>query len=156
MSGNPANIRVRRGSPGDEQRLLQIDSSANSGAGREQLFTRACGTAADGRESALVVLVEGVIQGFLIYSQVLDEVSIHDVAVHADCQGQGLGRLLLTQALEHMRTLGAQRCLLEVRKSNQVARSLYRRLQFHEDGVRPNYYPAATGREDAVLMSRQL
>jgi len=156
VSGNPANTLVRPGSPGDERRLLQIDASANSSAGREQLFARACGVVADARELALVVLVDNVIQGFLIYSQVLDEVSIHDVAVHADSQGRGLGRLLLAQALLQMKSRGAQRCLLEVRESNRAARALYSGLCFQEDGVRRNYYPVATGREDAVLMSRQL
>ena len=156
MSAIPANIHVRPGSPGDERRLLQIDASANASAGREQLFARACGVVADARELALVVLVDDVIQGFLIYSQVLDEVSIHDVAVHADSQGRGLGRLLLAQALLQMKSRGAQRCLLEVRESNRAARALYSRLCFREDGVRQNYYPAATGREDAVLMSLQL
>jgi ribosomal-protein-alanine N-acetyltransferase len=156
VSGNPANTLVRPGSPGDERRLLQIDASANSSAGREQLFARACGAVADASEIALVVLVDDVIQGFLIYSQVLDEVSIHDVAVHVDSGGQGVGRLLLAQALLHMKSRGAQRCLLEVRESNRAARALYSRLRFREDGVRQNYYPAATGREDAVLMSLQL
>ena len=52
---------VRPGSPGDERRLLQIDASANSSAGREQLFARACGVVADARELALVVLVDDVL-----------------------------------------------------------------------------------------------
>jgi len=59
-------------------------------------------------------------------------------------------------AFELLGKSGAKRCLLEVRASNAAARGLYRSLGFQVDGVRKNYYPAATGREDALLMSREL
>jgi ribosomal-protein-alanine N-acetyltransferase len=51
---------------------------------------------------------------------------------------------------------GVRRCLLEVRESNTAARGLYETLSFQLDGIRKNYYPTTTGREDALLMSRQL
>ena len=50
----------------------------------------------------------------------------------------------------------ARRCLLEVRRSNKAARRLYQGSGFALDGVRKNYYPKAGGREDALLMSREL
>jgi ribosomal-protein-alanine N-acetyltransferase len=45
---------------------------------------------------------------------------------------------------------------LEVRAGNQEAQALYRRHGFVVTGVRPKYYPAREGREDAVLMSLTL
>ena len=71
-------------------------------------------------------------------------------------QRQGLGGLLLAAALRAAVAAGAGRCLLEVRASNRAALALYRRQGFTEDGVRKNYYPAGAGREDALLMSKEL
>ena len=45
---------------------------------------------------------------------------------------------------------------LEVRPSNEGARKLYRNIGFNEIAVRKNYYPAAKGREDAILMGLSL
>jgi ribosomal-protein-alanine N-acetyltransferase len=96
------------------------------------------------------------VQGYLSYTQVLDEATILDVAIHPDDQGQGLGRILLSGSLQQMLSLGVQRCLLEVRETNLAARALYAKLDFQLDGQRKNYYPAQNGRENALLMSRQL
>jgi ribosomal-protein-alanine N-acetyltransferase len=41
---------------------------------------------------------------------------------------------------------------LEVRSSNVSAITLYESIGFNEMGVRPGYYPAHNGRENAVLM----
>ncbi len=108
------------------------------------------------------------IAGFVVYSFVLDEACIHNVAVHPADQRKGLGRILLRAALEVARGHGVQRCCLEVRASNRAARGFYEQLGFREDGLRKNYYGGAghpgagqTGagifaREDAVLLSLQL
>ena len=46
--------------------------------------------------------------------------------------------------------------LLEVRPSNIAGYRLYTGLGFDEIGIRKNYYPAARGREDAILLARDL
>ena len=46
----------------------------------------------------------------------------------------------------------ARRLHLEVRPSNRGALALYRRLGFRLVGVRPRYYQALNGRENAWLM----
>ena len=45
---------------------------------------------------------------------------------------------------------------LEVRPSNPGALELYRQIGFVEIGRRKNYYAAKDGREDAIVMSRDL
>jgi [ribosomal protein S18]-alanine N-acetyltransferase len=45
---------------------------------------------------------------------------------------------------------------LEVRASNQTAISLYESMGFCEMSIRRGYYPANSGREDAVLMGLAL
>ena len=45
---------------------------------------------------------------------------------------------------------------LEVRPSNLSAIALYENMGFNEMAIRRGYYPAANGREDAVLMGLAL
>lgn len=86
----------------------------------------------------------------------VDELHLLNITVAPAWQGQGLGSQLLQQVF----ALGIERGLsmlwLEVRSSNQRARALYRRSGFSEVGLRRHYYPAADGREDAIVMSRPL
>ncbi|MBD2858377.1 ribosomal protein S18-alanine N-acetyltransferase [Spongiibacter sp. KMU-158] len=90
------------------------------------------------------------------FSLVLDELSLLNIVVDRDQRGRGLGKILLLAGLEWMQQFGAQRCVLEVRESNDSARALYRKLGFTEDGLRRNYYPLDGGHEHAVLMSADL
>jgi ribosomal-protein-alanine N-acetyltransferase len=133
-----------------------LDSLVNPSPWTENQFAGACGADPDGPESALVVCGDGQLLGFVVYSRVLDEACIHNIAVHPSQRGRGLGRLLLSAALAEAAGGGAARCYLEVRASNAAAHRLYETLGFQLDGVRRNYYCAAVGREDALLMSRQL
>ena len=48
---------------------------------------------------------------------------------------------------------GADKVFLEVRPSNQGAKALYRRFGFRQVSVRAGYYPAVSGREDALVLS---
>ena len=50
----------------------------------------------------------------------------------------------------------AQTMFLEVRPSNLIAYKLYETLGFNEVGIRENYYPAFTGREDALVLAIEL
>ncbi|AKH69095.1 ribosomal-protein-alanine acetyltransferase [Spongiibacter sp. IMCC21906] len=90
------------------------------------------------------------------YSLVFDELSLLNIVVADNQKGRGYGQALLEQGLEWMQQFGPARCILEVRVSNLAARRLYKRLGFGEDGLRKNYYPLGTGREDAMLMSVNL
>lgn len=94
--------------------------------------------------------------GISCYTLVLDDVSLLNIVVDTDSRGRGVGRQLLSDGLEWMQQFGGARCLLEVRESNTVARSLYTKLGFAEDGIRKNYYPLGDGYEHAVLMSADL
>jgi ribosomal-protein-alanine N-acetyltransferase len=137
----------------DVPALVSIDRGASLNPWNEQQFEQACG---DARTHAIVAELNDCVDGFVVLSQVLDEASILSIAVRCDCQKLGLGKTLLEAALVKMWRAGAERCLLEVRQSNVVARHLYQRAGFVLDGVRKNYYPNTDGREDALLMSLNL
>tara|TARA_R110002111_G_scaffold259275_1_gene329153 strand:- start:2656 stop:3177 length:522 start_codon:yes stop_codon:yes gene_type:complete len=95
----------------------------------------------------------GSLIGYVVVSYVLDEVQLLNLCVHPGYRGLGAGRFLL----RHLRTEAAResmnQVILEVRLSNKVASKLYRAEGFEETGRRPGYYPAASGREDARIMT---
>ena len=51
---------------------------------------------------------------------------------------------------------GLKVIFLEVRESNKVAISFYKKLNFKEIGLREGYYKKDSGRESALLMSLTL
>lgn len=67
-----------------------------------------------------------------------------------------LGRRLLAFLIEVARVRHSRNLVLEVRPSNAAARGLYASMGFSEVGVSRGYYPARTGREDAMLLSLAL
>jgi ribosomal-protein-alanine N-acetyltransferase len=96
-----------------------------------------------GRVVAVCVAMDGV-----------DEVHLLNIAVALDCHGRGLARALMAELVWHCRQCRAEALWLEVRPSNTRARALYLREGFADVGLRKRYYPAASGREDALVMRR--
>jgi len=76
-------------------------------------------------------------------------VHISTIAVHPDWRGRGLGELLLLTAMEKALERGSSVVSLEVRASNRVAQSLYRKYGFRFTSVHRGYYRDG---EDAWLM----
>ncbi len=97
----------------------------------------------------------GVI-GHGVLSVAAGECHVLNVCIHPDYRRRGLGRGLVEFLLDTARVKGAHVALLEVRPSNIAAYRLYTGLGFDEIGIRKNYYPAAKGREDAILLARDL
>jgi ribosomal-protein-alanine N-acetyltransferase len=95
----------------------------------------------------------GDLLGYFLLMAIVDEAHLLNVAVSAERQGQGLGRVLLNQAVACARGLGMESVLLEVRPSNTRALEIYERYGFKQIGRRKGYYPAANQqREDAIVM----
>ena len=99
---------------------------------------------------------EAGLAGYFVAMVGVDELHLLNVTVALPAQGQGLGHGLLDAVQAHGQRLHLATLLLEVRQSNERARALYRRRGFVEVGLRRGYYPAAPGREDAVVMSLPL
>ena len=96
----------------------------------------------------------GHILGYLLVYHAADEAEIARIAVQKEARRQvAAGKLM--QALEHYcEEHKMEKLLLDVRESNEAARSFYTKNGFVEDGIRQGFYTNPS--EDAVLMSRQL
>ncbi len=105
---------------------------------------------------AWVLHRDGTIIGYGMLSLAADEAHVLNVCAAPEEQGRGQGRRLLRALLQQARTRGAQRVFLEVRPSNTGAITLYHAEGFNEIGRRPRYYPAKAGREDAIVMAKEL
>jgi len=99
---------------------------------------------------------DGEIVGYGVMSVAAGECHILNLCVHPKLQRQGLGRRMLRGLLALGRARKVDTAFLEVRGSNRSAVGLYSAEGFCEVGVRRGYYPAADGREDAVIMARSL
>lgn len=85
-----------------------------------------------------------------------DEVHLLNIAVDASQHGTGLAQTILADLYDRCRQRQAAVVWLEVRPSNAPARARYVREGFIEVGVRKNYYAALNGREDALVMKRDI
>lgn len=97
-----------------------------------------------------------VLVGYFVVMVAVDEAHLLTIGVAPKRQRQGLGARLLRQAMAVALADGARTLLLEVRPSNSAALAMYRHFGFVQIGVRRGYYPAANGREDALVMTHPL
>lgn len=112
--------------------------------------------ALDAGNSAWIATEGGRLAGYAILMLVLDESHLLNVSVLEPFQRRGIGGAFLSHLFSVSSAAGAQRMFLEVRPSNLPAISLYQRFAFRQVGRRPGYYPARSGREDALIMVREL
>lgn len=98
----------------------------------------------------------GTVMAYSVLSHGASEAHVLTVCVAPEQQRRGLGRMMMEHMIDLARAHGVDTILLEVRPSNSGAIRLYHDLQFNQIGIRPDYYPAHDGREDAVVMARNL
>jgi len=92
------------------------------------------------------------IVGYCAFWLVHDELHINNLAVAPAHRRAGIASALLSRVLQEGRRLGADRAMLEVRRSNVVAIRVYERFGFTVTGVRHDYYSHPV--EDALVLWR--
>jgi len=91
--------------------------------------------------------------GYFYAQNILGEVTLLNLAVAPQHQGQGYGKQLMAGFLAMCENSKAESAWLEVRESNLSAIHLYQEQGFNEVDRRRGYYPAKNGKEDAIVMS---
>jgi [ribosomal protein S18]-alanine N-acetyltransferase len=94
--------------------------------------------------------------GYFVLMVGAGEGHLLNLSIAARHQRNGHGSAMLREAAALARSLGARSLFLEVRPSNRGAQALYTRFGFHRIAVRRGYYPAQTGREDALVLTLPL
>lgn len=98
----------------------------------------------------VVAVWKGRVVGYCGVWVIMDEAHITNIAVHPDFRGKKIGEMLLRHVISLSMAYGATKMTLEVRVTNLVAQSLYKKLGFKETGIRKGYY--SDNHEDALIM----
>jgi ribosomal-protein-alanine N-acetyltransferase len=139
-------LHIRRATTAEIPSMMALEKHAATAAhwSQEQYEKVLSGT------SEVLVLEDGpAILGFLVGRRIDSEWEIENVAIAGHERRRGWGTRLVAEFLNQARAQGAKSIFLEVRESNQAARSLYEKLAFRENGRRKRYYREPE--EDAIL-----
>mgnify|MGYP001001622289 FL=1 len=98
----------------------------------------------------IVVEVEDRVVGYGGIWLIIDEGHITNIAIDKEYRGLGLGNKLLEGLIQLCIDRDIKAITLEVRKSNEIAKGLYKKYGFKECGIRPGYY--TNNNEDAIIM----
>lgn len=96
------------------------------------------------------------IVGHAVISVTAGESHMLNLSIASEHQRKGFGRQFIEFLIDEAGARNAQTMLLEVRPSNTAAINCYTSAGFNEIGCRKDYYPAADGREDALLFARHI
>jgi ribosomal-protein-alanine N-acetyltransferase len=150
LNENPPLIRSMR--PVDLQRITAIENGSYDYPWGQGIFSD-CLIAG---YYCIVIEQDRDIVGYSIVSVAAAEAHILNLCVDGAMQGQGYGSLLLDDVIKYARRHKVQRMFLEVRPSNAIAIHLYEQAGFNRLGIRPDYYKAQVGREDALVLALQI
>lgn len=96
-----------------------------------------------------IAKLDNEIIGYIAISKILDIVDILSVVVKEEYKRKGVATLLL----EYIFKLdNVSKIMLEVRKSNTIAQTLYEKLDFKKIHTRENYY--SENHEDAYIYEK--
>ena len=98
----------------------------------------------------LVAKMGEKVVGYLGMYCAFDEAEITNVGVDKKMWNQGIGQILMDAALKQARQEKIEHLILEVRKSNEQAIHLYKKMGFEKIGLRPDFYEQP--REDGIVM----
>lgn len=98
----------------------------------------------------IVLEIDKKVVGYCGVWIVVDEAHVTNVAILPEYRGRKLGEALMQKLFDVARGMGARSMTLEVRVTNYIAQSLYRKFGFQNGGLRKNYY--IDNQEDALVM----
>ena len=96
----------------------------------------------------------GVCVGFAVFYLTAPESELPDIVVSESYRGRGIGKLLLDASIRQLSLRGVDTVFLEVRVSNERARTLYEKMGFEEIGRRKYFYSNPI--EDAICMRLEI
>lgn len=101
----------------------------------------------------LVALSDEQVIGYVGSQFVMDEADMMNIAVAESFRRRGVARELVNALVSALTSRHVRSLTLEVRASNEAAKSLYDAMGFRQVGRRPNYYSAP--KEDALILRKE-
>jgi [ribosomal protein S18]-alanine N-acetyltransferase len=169
MKSSPAAVQIRRMTPEDLDRVMEIAQSLDHApqwphqayvAALDSLNTPhrialvAAGPYPDPNADPNSTPETGAVVGFLVASSLPPQAELETIAVSVEAQRRGVAGRLFAAMGEALKQERVREVILEVRPSNRAALAFYRAQGFAETGRRPRYY--ADPVEDAVLLALRL
>ncbi|MGQ0792620.1 MAG: ribosomal protein S18-alanine N-acetyltransferase [Deltaproteobacteria bacterium] len=142
-----SNVFIEEMKPEDLDEVLLIERSSFPSPWPRRIFEMELKTR---RSFKCVSRVGGAVAGYIIAWIIYDEGHILNVAVHPDFRRLGIGEALMRECLGYFTRKSVKYAILEVRRSNLGAITLYEKLGFNPVGVRKSYY--SDTEEDAIVM----
>lgn len=138
----------------DVDALMPIETACHSHPWSEKTFKSCIG----GRYFGSFIKSNDDLVGFYIGEHVVGEVTLMDICVSPDKQGNGFGKVMLNHFIDEAKRIEATKIWLEVRAKNISAQMMYINSGFVETDRRVGYYPSASGfgYEDAIIMCLSL
>lgn len=151
-AGDADGFEIRPAERADLLAVVRIENESFSQPWPYDAFERFLGD-----PGFLVAVANGDVAGYIVadvtrrFGRNLGHVK--DVAVHPEYRNAGVGSSLLRRAVAVLSIHGADSVKLEVRRSNEGAKHLYRKFGFEPVRRVPGYYEDG---EEAVVMVRDL
>lgn len=142
------NVTVREMRESDIDRILEIERESFSPPWSREAFLLEL--TKNILAKYIVVEIEGKVVGYGGIWLIIDEGHVTNIAIDKEYRGLGLGKKLLEGLIQLCIDRDIKSITLEVRKSNEVAKGLYKKYGFKECGIRPGYY--TDNNEDAIIM----
>ena len=101
----------------------------------------------------LVAVEDDCVVGYVGSQTVLGETDMMNIAIHPDYRNRGIAVELISELIQELIRHGSHGLMLEVRASNEPAKSLYSKLGFETVGIRKNYY--RNPKEDALILRKE-
>ncbi len=146
MKSTQIDLLFRRLCADDAKEMYLLESQCFSLPWSEAQCRQAFGQAAF---AAFGLWLKTQLVAYISIYHIHDDFEILNIAVHPDERGKGYGRRVLQMALQIALKMGMKSVVLEVRRSNYIAISLYESSGFTLTGTRSRYYP--DNNEDALI-----
>lgn len=143
-----AEFTIRQMTENDIDVVLEIDLTCFSAPWSREIYENE--VLENNFAHYFVIKTDENVIGYVGLWLVLDDAQVTNIAILPSYRGYGIGENLFGYALQYLIQEGAKHLSLEVRKSNQVAQSMYKKFGLQKGGVRKKYYP--DNGEDAFVM----
>ncbi len=154
MSSDPVTLYplIRRMNTDDLDRVVEIERAAYPFPWTRGIFADCIRAAYD----CSALQAGPTLIAYTVQSHGAGESHLLNLCVAPNWQRKGYGKLMISHVIRQARLQQCSSVFLEVRPSNTSGIRLYEQNGFVTVGKRPAYYRAADGREDAIVMRRDI